>query len=398
MSASILKCLLALQDRGVKVDQSGFNKYELKWLVVVDDDSLVGAQVLELAQGVTGPDFDPVPEFGDSYSVNSYEDLTGVGAIDFDCHLIDNEDGSLWEIVVGFGPPTGPQGQPFDPLSWETEYWWEWEEVEIPVEEASCLDDLPTIMRGPTYETEYSFDNGFDIMRTPRGPIVNAAGQQTIDPLTTVLYRPVLCSLKNYQYAINSMITHRAFFNCINCESDPAITFLGDPHHTWKFLFSLADKRQFKKVGASQIGYYPTLTKLVYDPRTWIRKVLNNGQTCFRNTEYYVSDPGIHGPTLLLDPRTNEPLLVPASVHQLKDTFVIGTPDNPVQEGNAQPEMDDLEEVAASEPVNLNFDGTQILDPSIPANHIRYLDYGEADFNDLDPFAELIAQYEYVYG
>ena len=163
--------------------------------------------------------------------------------------------------------------------------------------------------------------------------MINAANQQTIDPTTRVLYRPILCAQRNYPTAFQALIIHRTFYDTVNCEGSPAITFLGDPGLTWKFLYSLADRQQFKQIGDTQVRYYPTLTKIVYDPRTWIRKMLNNGQVCYRTTWQFTGSPLYPMEVLIKDPRfADRKLAMPAVVKELSDTFTIGTEADPVDD------------------------------------------------------------------
>ena len=389
---------------------------------VVADQGHCGGSIILMAQDplFLPPGSDQVPEEGDHYNHHDLEDA-GSFASSITCELEEEGiDHDIYQIQVSYEAPKGNsrkdkqrKTQP-NPIDWSADYWVEWEEIQVPVEKASCLTDLPTILRGPSFE-----DLVNDI--PPRGPVVNAAGQQTIDPLMTTVHQPILCSEKNYPYAFVANLLNDYFSQSFNSED-----FLGCPTGFWKYLISAAARVQEKEVpGVGTVKYVPVTTKIkaaigkevdgtfVFN---WDHYILNNGQSCFRR-KYKAGE----GSPLIYDPRYPDadpkvPMLFPTTVNQLRDDFDEGTLGTPT----ADPELADFETVYSSEPMNLRDDGTQIgslrsdggdpepgTEGEVPI-HIRYRDLNPLDYNDMNyndgilffdgPFKELVEEYEALYG
>lgn len=434
MSFNIKVCQFDVDDRKASYE-SGSGKYTKRWKVMVDTRDLCGAEVLEKAITSTLPvGSDAVPFYGSPYTHGTFTD-NFVFATSFECWLEDPDDDYNWTIQVEYSAPgkgggsskeDSEKAQKENPLDWDPIYYTDWVEEQKVVEWATLIqsgrfyhdeDDIPGgtdpddiqtfgdvffvksasvfpwINRGDAIIEPWSGD---PVYREP-GPIVNTAGQQTIDPISRPEFHPVLVCKRNYPSAINSIQMNSFYLKTMN-----STTFLGDPPRTWRYVISQADEPQQKQVTVAgsetdpdtkaTITYYPTITKLEFNKMTWDLFVLNNGMSCFR----YEVEKLIP----ILDPRSNGlvPMLFPAVVKELKETVVLPT----TSESEATTfTIDDFVSVLASEPVNLADDGRpvhELFDSDDPnfkmALHLQYRDYTEVDFNTIPAFLELVAEYE----
>lgn len=402
----IVSCLLMPSSRAAKTNSDNRGIYEKKWLVEIDDPNHHGKTILELCRNLEETaKTQKVDKYSDPFIyLDARDDNARAQEFDVDPYSDDKADWNLFYITAKFYPwpddGGGGQDPRIDPLDWRTQFWGDWHEVTVPEELGSCMTNLPSILRGPGFETPIDFGGSgiiFNPGHTPKAPFVNAAGQQTIDPLTKTIYNYILYAEKNYPSALNSNLLNTEFRNSVNTignyedPPDTPVLFMGDAGHYWRYLISKTEKRHTKEYEGQLLEYYPTVTAIEFNPLTWDRLVLNNGQVCFRKT--YIAG---EGDVFIENPVTGKPLLLPAIVSQLKDDFVINTSAS----GNpgTQPVRTDFEEVPASEPVNLNTDGTQITDPDTPANHIKYYSYEEKDFNTLSPYQELVQEYALLFG
>jgi hypothetical protein len=438
---AILKCQYAEDfTRKVTEGASNRNEYEIHWLAEFsrDQPDLTGPQVLQTVRTQTvGPQFDRVNRVGENYSLLGFTDNSSECET-ISCELEDPKNPFIWRIIASFKPPSD-QGElnflpPSNPIQWPVKHWVEVEDEQTIVEKAFCLtNNLQHIQRGP--------QGG---VNAEDGAVVNAAGQQTIDPLFGLRHNAVLCSLVNYPTALYAVALNEQFDDTVHCHSsflpfpelanpinsyytvdlnipDPPF-LMGAPHFTWKFLGAEADKEQFKNVLTGEEGqegsivsvrYCPTVIRLQFhlgelldkykdlngEPfetgadyrfhQGWIRKVLNNGQTCFRKWESKVSQASTE--QWILDPRfplganpqvIGRKMLLPTTVMQVKEGFDLGYEDKRAPTGveRPQPTIDDMEEVETSEPINLNFDGTQITDPIKKPTHLYYLNLEPANY------------------
>ena len=389
---AIIKCELDEQERGIKTGKEDQGEYTLFWKVCVDDENHSGLTVLIDSRQVTAPN-DPVPQYGDVYSFLDGTD-EGAYALEFECNLLNKEDPYHWYIKVEYkalsGGKSRQQVQEPNPLKWDPEYWIEYTEEQVPVEKARCLGirkaseidpskmawfSLSAIKRGPYYaqgSAMQEYDENAPVIKGQRlakkGPIVNAAGQQTIDPLTRNDYRFIICAQINLRSYLDAVLLHQRWEDSTNLD-----VFLGAPPRSWKWLGALPEKRQEKEVsGYGTVVYYPTVVRLEYRPEHepglqngWDLKFLNNGQVCVRHV---ISGGEIQTDKYINDPTTNKPALFPVEIRQIKSSAIETLDLNP----DATLTEDDFEFVEASEPVNLNWDGTPLLNPEDKAQHIYY--------------------------
>lgn len=403
--------------RDTDVDENGNPSYPLRWIVQVDRDDYFGIQVLSLAQRFTG-NGTPVPTEGTYFNYFGYVDPIAFPSR-LTCKMIAADSPRTWVVEAQFtrGDSNNKEQrekrkQP-DPLKWAPIYTIEWDEQQVPLEEARCMTALPTIKRGPGLEIHdgstkpsdetlsyINVDGDRKYVTWPfKAALVNACGQQTIDPVMVVVRRPILVCKRNYPFTINSQVFNKLYTDTFNITK-----FLGCDPFTWKFLSCVANDPEEKEVeGYGTITYIPTITKLEYKHETWDIKLLNNGQSCFRYG--YVTGKGM---VLVKDPRSNTdeakqtPLLFPTLQHVLKSTYKISTQASP----QSAPTVNDFEEIESTEPMNLRPDGSQIgsqrkdNQPALPtmpdekANHIIYRHLAPYDYNTMVPFLELVKEYK----
>lgn len=400
--------------RDTKIDENNNPVYPVRWIIQVNRDDYFGFQVLSLAQRWGGAGT-PVPRQNDIFNYFGFFDpLTTAGPIT--CKLLDADNPRLWIAEVEFRRADNNSKEEKqrrkipNPLNWAPIYTVTWDEQQIPLEEARCMTDLPTIKRGPSFEIlekVKGFEGNIFDSWPPLGALVNAVGQQTVDPIMVTVRRPILVCKRNYPFTINALLINKAYSDSFNYTK-----FLGCDPFTWKFISCEAQDPEEKEIeDQPTITYIPTVTKLGYNSLTWDIKLLNNGQSCFRL--HYV--PG-KGYDFVLDPRSNtdaalrSPLVFPTLQHVLKDSFKLSTP----ADTNTGPTVNDFEEIESTEPMNLRPDGTQIGSPRkdnqplvqqgrnpLPAdekaNHIKYRHLRAEDFNTMAPFVELVREYrEYL--
>ncbi len=325
MALAVTKCYLKEdQDWPLSQDDDGRYSYETKYIVVANQKDPVNALVLQLAQAFGTTSLDQVPTRGDRFTYNGAIDYSSF-AQQFQMKRIRRAaNSSTWEVTVGFRPlassQTQAQLQTEDPRSWDTEIWVEWVEEQVPITSATCLTALAGAERGPSFPGNEP------------GPIVNAANQQPIDPLTRPVYRPILNILSNFTNEAAIAARNNSFTDTVNSD-----TFLGEAAGTWKFLVCAGQRRKSVAVGAATISYYPAITKVEYRKTGWNLNILNNGMVSFRK----------NGGSYIQDGTDNKlfPILVPAEDAGSDDTV-------------------------ASEPLNLNADGT--FTPGVQGNNISY--------------------------
>ena len=362
----ILTCNLAEVDRSFQLEDGQNGQYQLTWHIQADSDNHHAGSILQMAQALTAsPGVVPVAKYGDVYSLLDYTD-NGSFARSFRGGVADKSTRDFI-IQVGYKPPD--PGQPIqldpNPLNYPIQYWVEWIEEQVPIESAICLTDMMQIKRGPKYYEDGPLAGGtpgkdLDIPSEP-GPIVNACGQQTVDPVLKTVYHPVIYALKNMPSYLTACGLNATYMETMNSDE-----FLNDQPFQWRFLYAKAEQKQEKRVGAKTIIYYPTIIALEYRRATWNKKVLNNGMVTFK----YLSpdsphpNPGKGGNQLIQvkdNPKTTvdeskppRPARSPVQVHT--------NPDDPA--------TDTL--VDAAEPMKLNLDGVQLLDDGDTATFIDY--------------------------
>jgi hypothetical protein len=461
-SHNIISCRYDEDWTRIKTESVGnIHEYEVRWKVVVDDNNMTGGSVLyqlrvliqKLGHPSPAAPYDRVPIVGEnycdpsweSYKINPYYDhLDHVDQSSFcskvSCELIDPKAPDIWRITATYTPPmdTGPQvidSNPLDadPLKWPVITWFEFVEDQSVVELATCFGfytndgtfiDLPHLSRGVT--NEYAEEPG---------PIVNAAGQQTIDPQMEISHRIIYNAKVNYPNHFYAAKLNRLFENTMHASplylqnpvvyqyniSENVPLLLGYPHGTWKFLVAEPEVRNFRvnddvimEYCATTIKFEIKMGQIVDEDDEfkfysgWNRLVLNNGQVCLRkmNSRYGYPGEDVAGDSWVRDPRYSSDtglaadggprykLLFPTTAMKLKDAKVqdfayldprVDSDGNWIPNSYTgprhQPVVDDLEEVETAEPVNLNEDGTQSTEPTVVPNHIWYNNLRAVDYN-----------------
>jgi hypothetical protein len=425
--------------RRVVEGESNNREYPIAWKAISVEHDLTGTQVLAQARaagGTPGPNFDPVPDVGDPYSLLTASDPNS-RCKTVTCELEDPKGSPhIWIIKADFGPPEGGNlklvgpSPPPSPLKWPSRHKIEYIESQSVVEKAYCLTQLKNIARGMLGNRD----------KEP-GPLLNSAGQQTIDPQMELDHRIILHTTVYYPDPIYAIALNNQFHK--TCHGPPAFLgqhvtpsnpvlatfpnidpasgphggeypfFMGCPHFSWKFLNAQCADVAFRKVDEDEMQeeeeqfitdgvmqYYLTTIrhefklgeKIIFgseavedinpeitDPAIWgdafgysgwIRLVLNNGQTCFRKMQDLSIDD-IDNPlqeVFIIDPRFDDDrkLWLPTTAQLLKEEFNWKYADTRAYHDSPreQPTDEDFTEELTSEPVNLNLDGTQIMDPN----------------------------------
>jgi hypothetical protein len=339
--------------------------YRVEWIVVVRDNTAekVGAHpigIIERCNGdVTGTAdniTDPVPVWGASYVFLDSGDL-GSFCQSITAEQVDKADQNVWKVTADYRPPKRGSSQQRiqekNPLSWPPEVSVKWNSQDKPIEQAYCYSDMPQVHRGV----------GSD--RAEPGPIMNAVGQQTIDPQMKTVYHPILTIKRNYASWTTAITLNNTYQGTTNND-----VFLGGPARCFKFLVAESEALQQKQVeGVGLVNYYPTTIQIEFKSDTWDLLVLNNGLVCFQkklfgSTFLYVKKDGTS-----VNPG-DQLGLFPCQI--------------PQSASNPTP-------VDASDPVNLDLDGTQLYSiygssyyGTPMATHITYRYLTEVDYS---PFA-----------
>jgi hypothetical protein len=410
--------------RKVTETQGKKRSYEIIWTALVADTDATeysGAQILEMARAATpGANFDFVPKIGRHYSLLGFSDNTAE-VTSMTCELASGDNPKMWTITASYGNEDSGDGNllgpapPPDPLKWPVIHWIETIEEDKVIERAICLTELDHLKRGP------NFFNTFE-----PGPIINAAGQQTVDPKIESYPRIVLNSLVYYPNMLYGLSIINQFTQTIHGPADFLSTtfpdpepeggtfprFMGFPHFQWKFLGVNIEKPKYKEIVPTEeegegepepgdpntVEYVETTIQLEYKAGNlisfrkggditpylsgWIDLVLNNGQTCFAKWMNGYESLGEPQEEWVMDPRfpnhddqdTGTKMLLPTRAKIPSSSIDFSYEDT--RADKTSPRLlteDDLEDVETSEPVNLKQDGTQITDPTEPANHIQYL-------------------------
>jgi len=360
-------------NRATSEDMAYNHEYITIWKVLINSNYVEGSQVLRELRRlrayhiVLNDEWDYPPVLRDYYNPkttpnpnSNWPNYHGFDNLSFcykiDCEIIDMADPSLWRVTAHYGPPQDVSSnivwkEPLDPdpfqWYWTPQFdpdwnhsdpyelegyvansWVEFVEDQKIVERAYCLIDLPSINRGPNLP-RYRAASGSDPKLEPGmnepGPVVNAAGQQTIDPIVEPIHRMILNVVINYPDYTYAMALNEQFRMGLHAplslykkgieleqynkdgDYDGQRLFMGYPHGTWKFLIAEPGKPQYRKIRLTPGGdvweteqiveFCPTLIKLElnmgdiisFEPFSpnrpiysgWTKQVLNNGQTCF---------------------------------------------------------------------------------------------------------------------
>src|SRR4051794_3064577 len=175
MTLTVSSRLLRNDGQSFGVNQVGQRTYSLTWEVDQTDGGALaaGAAVFLAAAAVmTG---DPVALGGDSYSYGGYTD-TDSFAQDLEGHRPDPiNDPKRWHFTWKYMPLSGTSRGKLtesNPLMFPTEYWVEWTEEQVPLENAMNVEELPSIGRAAH----------------TIGPIVNACGIEFTEGAMKTIY------------------------------------------------------------------------------------------------------------------------------------------------------------------------------------------------------------------
>ena len=326
---AIVQCRYAEeQDLPMSEDDRGAGTYSLDWLVVSDEVDpsplaiLDGGRALSVSAGV-----DPIASRGDTYAFNGDADISSFAQTAQVKRIARFQDKSQWSVTINYAPlPAGKSAAYLtsSPLDWPKELWIDWVEEQVPIVSARCLTDLEGAQRGPSYPVG---DGGGN----EPGPIVNAAGEQTIEPLMQTIYRPILNILKNYASLDAIVGLNNTYESTVNSDS-----IYGAVAGQLRYVITASEKKQTSRFGGFVVTYFPGVTRLDFRKDGWARYILNNGMNKMVKTGGTYETSG------------SDRLLFPIKV---KDE-------------------DSGEQVRTSEPLNLQPDGTYV--PNTIANNIAY--------------------------
>jgi hypothetical protein len=407
--------------------------YQIVWKVQTNSNNLLGVQVLSdlrslLDAEIANPNFDPIPRLSFYYGQQSIpwaQDPSSF-CVNISCEIIDVQDPSLWRVIADYGPVTesGPQlldKEPLsqDPMKWPFFRWLEIIDDQEVVETAICLG-IPEFLEGSDYAGKQFTGNflslhtifrGPDYNNKEPGPIVNSAGQQTIDPQMELSHRMIYNVRVNYPNEYYAMLLNELYGQTVHAPDaatyglnnaytenpiesqyfEHAATqmfrILGFPHGTWKFLVAIPEIKEWRvdnEDGDGPTQYASTTIKFeiklgkriewgdqIYYSG-WNRLVLNNGQACFKRVK---DEYGVEG-ALIYDPQDpNKKLLFPTQAWRVKEGETIKI--QPTNKDELEGLMDLVE---TSEPINLRPDGTQHTDPDEQPDHIWYLNLRPANY------------------
>ncbi len=281
---------------------------------------------------------DPLPLYGDNYTDAGDTDVDSY-AMSFNWNPLENNDHEkLLFVDVTFQPAssfTPGKLQETDPLLWETEYWVEWTEEQVVLEEATVVEDLSGLLRSAG----------------SLGKVVNGCGIEFTEPLMKTIYYPVLHAQKQYATLEEIVALNTTYQNTTNSGA-----FFDASARKAKYLGT--ESGRIQKINGQ--SFYVGITRIWFKEKTWDRKVLNNGWGHFEKNP---SNP----PSLLYD-GGGYPILFKNKVH-----------DDPTA---AADDPDSDPDTPSSEPLNLKLDGTLVKATEEPV-YITYRDLEEVDYSGI---------------
>lgn len=328
---------LPTPERGME-DRLGGRIYEVVFEVDQTDGGsrAAGVEIVQTAQTAG-----QLPLKGDQYSFD--------GTTDLDSYLqeiewlrpVPVERERRWHVFCRYAPldgiDSGTISEP-DPLLWPTEYWIDWVEEQVVLEEARNVEELLFIFRGPN----------------TLGPVVNACGQEFTEPLMKTIYYPVLNAQKAYETLDEIIALNLAYQGTTN-----NATYFGSPARTAKYLTTESGRIQ----QVNGISFYMGITRIWFKDATWDRQVLNNGWNHFKY------EPGSDPLTILYHPDSADPLLFKNLVSDKSADEVFGG-------------ATDVDDVPSSEPLNLTLDGT-LMPKDEDGIYITYRDLEEVAYSGI---------------
>lgn len=322
---------LPTPERGVE-DRVGGRYYEVVFEV---DQTDAGSRAAGVAVVIAAQTAGQLPLRGATYSYDGLTDLDSfLQEIEWLRPLpVDKE--RRWHVSCRYSPAEGINSGTIgenDPLLWPTEYWVDWVEEQIVLEEAKNVEALTTVGRAAN----------------TLGPIVNACGEETIEPLMKTIYYPVLNCQKCYATLNEIVALNLAYQGTTN-----NATFFGSPIRTAKYLTTESGRIQ----RVQGVEFYVGITRIWFKDATWDRGVLNNGWNHFKKDAA--------GTNILLDGASKPKL------------FANKVSDQTRAEAEANPDVDP--EARSSEPLNLQLDGT-LMPTDDDGIFINYRDLDEVNY------------------
>ena len=380
----VIKCTYAEFDKPASEDNEGLVSYEIEFLVETTNGAIMPPDlVVAQAEAITGAGMVQVPSRGSVYNFLGSVDASSI-CKRRSIELVNAEDShDLWIIRAFFEPlQDGESIEKYTqahPRFWLPEVHTEWVERDVLLTKALCLGaelryndgsndvvklvGLPGIEYGPGESLENELV-----------AIANACGQQPIDPLVEQRFYP-LRHVRRYYPSEDAIDTLNLTFQ----ETVNDGNFLGGTTGQWRYKITTAGEKKNKYVpGVGVVPYVEGTTIFEGNQETHDRFVLNNGMVAFKKDltqdppTYYTKtvknvnalDTGGDIPDPLPDVTVNElfPILVPA-------------------------DQGEEENQPASEPLNLNADGTYT--PNVEGSFIRYRHLTPTDYGDfLLPFSD----------
>lgn len=307
------------------VDKNNGRHYEVTFEVDQTDGGALacGVAVVIAAQALGT---NPVPLQGDDYSYDSFTDL------DSFCQEISwsrpnpVDKPKRWHVVCKYDPVDGTDpgsiSEP-DPLLRPVEYWIEWAEEQVVLDEAAIVEDLSHIGRAANSV----------------GRVVNSCGVEFTEPLMKTIYYPVLHCQKAYATLDEIVALNLTYQGTTNNG-----TFFGAGAREAKYLTTESGRIQ----RLSGTDFYMGVTRIWFKDDTWDRRPLNNGWSHFKHD----------GAAYELDAASNPKLF---------KNLVFDDPD------------DDEQDVPASEPLNLALNGT-LRKTDEAGIYLTYRDLAEVDY------------------
>lgn len=318
-------------------DRYGGRTYEVEFAVDQTDSGALAAGVaVVIAAQLLG--VDPVPLKGDEYSFDGTTDDDSF-CQEIEWHRPDPDDKpKRWHVACRYAPLEGVDHGTIlepDPLLWPVEYFVEWTEEQVPLNEARNVEEL-------LYAD--SFPRAADTL----GPVVNACGNEFTEPLMKTVYYPVLHAQKAYATLDEIVALNDAYQNTTN-----NAPFFGATTRKAKYLGTESGRKQ----RLNGVDFYMGVTRIWFKRATWDRPVLNNGWSHFER-------PAANPNTILYD-ADGQRMFFKNLIH-----------DDPA---SAEADNDIDPESPCSEPLNLSLDGT-LLKADEPTVYITYRDLEEVNY------------------
>jgi hypothetical protein len=336
MTLTVSSRLLAPDAQPFSLNQVGQRTYELTWEVDQTDGGALAAGPSVFLAGSAVLTGNPVALGGDQFSYGGFTDLDS-----FAQELTGRRPDPLnapkrWHFTWKYMPLSGTSRGKLttsDPLMFPTEYWVEWTEEQVVLEEAKNVDALPSI--GRTALTT--------------GPVVNACGVEFTEPLMKTIYYPVLHCQKSYATLDEIVALNTTYQGTTNNGN-----FFGAPQRTAKYLGT--ESGRIQRISGTE--FYTGITRIWFKDATWDRQVLNNGWS------HLETDSGGNIITQAGKPK----LFINRISQQTKS------------EAEADPEAEP--DARASEPLNLTRDGL-LRDPDALGVYVSYRDLDEVDYSGI---------------